>query len=55
MNVAVINLDGTTTNYGYSPERKAHVVGFYTKAYWAKEIKSFTMTHDDGNIISIGA
>lgn len=55
MNVSVKNLDNTATNYGYAPEHKAHVIGFYTKMFWRKEIKGFTMTHDDGDVISIGA
>lgn len=55
MNVAVTNLDNTTTNYGFAPEHKAEAIGFYTKLYWEKAISGFTATMDNGEIVVIGA
>jgi hypothetical protein len=54
MNVSVINLDGTTTDYGYAPEHKESVLEFYNKLYWAKEISGFSIAHDNGEQIKFG-
>ena len=55
MLVTTTNLDNTFTTYGFDPEHKAEVVGFYTKLYWAQKIQGFTATLADGETISVGS
>jgi hypothetical protein len=55
MSVTVTNLDNTFTTYGFSPEHKAEVIGFYTKLYWGQKIQGFKATMDNGEIVAIGA
>jgi len=55
MNVTTMNLDNTTTTYGFSPEHKSEVIGFYTKLYWGQKIQGFKATMDNGEIVVIGA
>jgi hypothetical protein len=55
MNVTVTNPDNTFTTYGFDPQHKAEVIGFYTKLYWAMKIQGFKATMDNGEIVAIGA
>jgi hypothetical protein len=55
MNVTVTNLDKTHTVYGFAPEHKSEVVGFYTKLYWQGKISGFIAGMDNGEIVAIGA
>ena len=55
MNVVVMNLDNTTTTYGFDPEHKAEAIGFYTKAYWQGKIQGFKAVFDNGETVTVGA
>lgn len=54
MNVEVM-ANHTLTTYGFDPEHKAEVIGFYTKLYWTQKIQGFRATMADGTIVAIGA
>lgn len=43
------------TTYGFDPQHKAEVIGFYTKEYWAMRIQGFRAIMADGTIVAIGA
>jgi hypothetical protein len=43
------------TTYGFDPQHKAEVIGFYTKEYWSGRIQGFRATLADGQIVAIGA
>lgn len=45
----------TLTTYGFDPQHKAEVIGWYTTEYWAGRIQGFRATLADGNIVAIGA
>ena len=55
MNVVVMNLDNTQTTYGFDPQHKAEVIGFYTKTYWAGRIQGFKAILADGSVVAMGA
>ena len=55
MNVTVTELDNTVTTYGFDPEHKSDVIGFYTKTYWSGRIRGFKAILADGQIVAIGA
>lgn len=55
MNVVVMNNDNTQTTYGFDPQHKAEVIGFYTKQYWAMKIQGFKAIMNDGSIVAVGA
>lgn len=54
MLVTTRNNDNTATTYGFDPQHKAEVIGFYTKAYWNNMIQGFIAVID-GETISVGA
>lgn len=53
MKVSVKN-NNVVTDYYYSPEHKAELIGFYTAQYWANKIQGFVATLEDGQIVAIG-
>jgi hypothetical protein len=55
MLVTTLNNDNTQTTYGFDPQHKAEVIGFYTKAYWNQMIQGYKAVLDDGSVINIGA
>ena len=55
MNVTVTNPDSTFTTYGFDPEHKVEVIGFYTKLYWGQKIQGFKATLADGQVVTMGA
>jgi hypothetical protein len=50
-----VTKDNTATDYFFSPEHKAEVIGWYTKEYWSNKIQGFIATLEDGTIVAIGA
>ena len=49
-----VSKNNTVTDYFFSPEHKAEVIGFYTKEYWSKSIDGFKATLDSGDIVAVG-
>jgi hypothetical protein len=54
MTVVVMNLDNTTTTYGFDPQHKSEAIGFYAKLYWAQKIQGFTVNLADDESIVFG-
>jgi hypothetical protein len=55
MLVTTRNNDNTETTYGFDPQHKEEVIGFYTKAYWNQVIQGYRIQFADGSIFNIGA
>ena len=54
MNVMVFLNDGHVINPSFDPSQKEEVIGYYTTEYWAKAIKGFVATLEDGSIVKVG-
>ena len=55
MLVTTRNNDNTSTTYGFDPQHKSEVIGFYTKQYWAMKIQGYKIVLEDGSVVNIGA
>jgi hypothetical protein len=55
MLVTTRNNDNTETTYGFDPEHKSEVIGFYTNAYRNLEIQGYRIQFADGSIFNLGA